>query len=93
MEETREELANFSIGIDRLGLDPTSNRNKAEKNSQVARFANLSEAQLRQILAERHLLGTGENCKLPAVCLLQLHRAQRRKHYFELSNPLITSGL
>ena len=61
--------------------------------TQVARFANLSEAQLRQILAERHLLGTGENCKLPAVCLLQLHRAQRRKHYFEQSKPLITSGL
>ena len=53
MEETREELPNFSIGIDLLGPDPTSNKNKAEKNSQVARFANLSEDQLQQILAER----------------------------------------
>ena len=53
MEETSEELPNFSIGIDLLGPDPTSNKNKAEKNSQVARFANLSEDQLQQILAER----------------------------------------
>ena len=43
MEETREELANFSIGIDLLGPDPTSNKNKA----------NLSEDQLQKILAER----------------------------------------
>ena len=43
MEETREELANFSIGIDFLGTDLTSNKNKAEKNSQVTRFVNLSE--------------------------------------------------
>ena len=50
MEETRKELANFSIDIDLLGPDPTSNKNKAEKNSQVARFANLSEDQLQQIL-------------------------------------------
>ena len=43
MEETSEELPNFSIGIDLLGPDPTSSKNKAElkkKNSQVARFAN-----------------------------------------------------
>ena len=40
MEETSEELPNFSIGIDLLGPDPTSNKNKAEKNSQFARFAN-----------------------------------------------------
>ena len=45
MEETSEELPNFSIGIDFLGPDPTSSKNKAElkKNSQVARFANLSK--------------------------------------------------
>ena len=49
MEETSEELPNFSVGIDLLGPDPTSNKNKAEKNSQVARFANLSEDQLQQI--------------------------------------------
>ena len=37
MEETSEELPNFSIGP-----DPTSSKNKAEKNLQVARFANLN---------------------------------------------------
>ena len=60
MEETSEELPNFFIGIDLLGPDPASSKNKVElkKNSQVARFANLSEDQLQQILAERHSLGT-----------------------------------
>ena len=60
MEETSEELPNFCIGIDLLGPDPRSSKNKAElkKNSQVARFVNLSEDQLQQILAERHSLGT-----------------------------------
>ena len=58
MEETSEELPNFSIGIDLLGPYPTSNKNKAEKNLQVACFANLSEDELQQILAERHSLGT-----------------------------------
>ena len=47
-QETSVELPNFSIGIDLLGPDPTSNKNKGEKNSQVARFANLSEDQLQQ---------------------------------------------
>ena len=42
MEETSEELPNFSIGIDFLGPDPTSSKNKAENNLQVARFANLN---------------------------------------------------
>ena len=42
MEETSEELPNFTIGIDHLGPNPTSNKNKAEKNSQVARVLNLS---------------------------------------------------
>ena len=54
MEETSEELPNFFIGIDRLGPYPTSNKSKTEKNSQVARFANLSEDELQQILTERH---------------------------------------
>ena len=58
MEETSKKLANFPIGVDLLGPDPTSNKNKAEKNSQVARFAISSEDQLQQILAERHSLGT-----------------------------------
>ena len=33
MEETSEELPNFSIDIDLLGLDPTSNKNKTEKKT------------------------------------------------------------
>ena len=31
MEETSEELPNFSIDVDFLGPDPTSRKNKAEK--------------------------------------------------------------
>ena len=42
MEETSEELPNFSIGTDFLGPDPTSSKNNAEKNLQVARFSNLN---------------------------------------------------
>ena len=42
MEETSEELPNFSIGIDFLGPESTSSKNKAEKNLQVARIANLN---------------------------------------------------
>ena len=49
MEETGEGLPNFSIGIDLLGPDPISNKNKSQKNSQIARFANLSVDQLQQI--------------------------------------------
>ena len=58
MQENSEEPPNFSIGIDLLGPDQTSSKDNAEKDSQVARFANLSEGQLQQILAERHSLGT-----------------------------------
>ena len=59
MEDTSAELPNFSIGIDLLGPGPTSSKNKTElKISQVARFANLSQDQLQQILAESHSLGT-----------------------------------
>ena len=60
MEETSEELPNFSINIDFLGPDPTRSKNKAEKNLQVARFANLN-------------LNKNVACFLPAnrhVCLL-----------------------
>ena len=42
MEETNEELPNFSIGIDFLGPDPLSSKCKAEKNLQVAHFTNLN---------------------------------------------------
>ena len=42
MEETSEELPNFFIGIDFLGSYPTSSKNKAEKNLQLACFANLN---------------------------------------------------
>ena len=58
MQENSEELPNFSISIDLLGPDQTSSKDNAEKNSQVARFANSSEGQLQQISAERHSLGT-----------------------------------
>ena len=44
MEETSEELPNFSIGIDFLGLDPTSSKNKDEKILQFACFANLNQS-------------------------------------------------
>ena len=42
MEETSEELPNSFIGIDFLDSDLTSSKNEAEKNLQVARFANLN---------------------------------------------------
>ena len=35
MEETSEELPHFSIGIDLLGPDPTSSKNKAEKTRKL----------------------------------------------------------
>ena len=41
MEESNEDLPNFSIGIDFLDPDPTRSKNKAKKR-QAARFANLS---------------------------------------------------
>ena len=44
MEENSEQLPNFSVGIDFLGPDPTSSKNEAEKNLQVARFANLNQS-------------------------------------------------
>ena len=72
MKETSEELPNFSNGIDPLGPYPTSNKNKTEKNSQVARFANLSEDQLQQILAERHSLGTKKKKKIINWLLITL---------------------
>ena len=37
MAETSEELPNFSIGIDLLGPDPTSSKNKAENSSPPGR--------------------------------------------------------
>ena len=59
MEETSEELPNFSIGIDLLGPDPTSSKNKAElKKLASCTFRKFVEDQLQQILAERHSLGT-----------------------------------
>ena len=35
MEETNEELPNFSIGIDLLGPYPTSNKSKAQKTRKL----------------------------------------------------------
>ena len=56
MDETGEKLPYFSIGIDFLG--PEAKIKQKKKTMQVARFANLSEDQLQQILAERHSLAT-----------------------------------
>ena len=59
MKETSEELPHFSIGIDLLGPDPTSSKNKAELKKLASRaFRKFDEDQLQQILAERHSLGT-----------------------------------
>ena len=49
MEETSEELPNFSIVIDFLGPGPTSSKNKAERNLQVARFANLNSNKMWRV--------------------------------------------
>ena len=60
MEETGKELPNFSIGIDLLGPDPTSSKNKAElKKLASCAFRKFVEDQLQQILAQRHSQGTG----------------------------------
>ena len=81
MEETSEELPNFFIGIDLLGPDPISSKNKAElkkktrKSRAVRKFV---EDLLQQILAERHSLGTEQtptghqqhlNAKFPFLLL------------------------
>ena len=60
MEETSKKLPNFSIGIDILGPDPTSSKNKAEfkKTLTSCAFHKFVEDQLQQILAKRHSLGT-----------------------------------
>ena len=61
MEETSEKLPNFSIGIEFLGPDPTSSKNKAElKKLASCTFRKFVEDQLQQILAERHSPGTEE---------------------------------
>ena len=51
MEETSEELPNFCIGIDLLGSNPTSSKNKAELKKKLA------SCPFRKF-AERHSLGT-----------------------------------
>ena len=59
MEEISEELPNFPIGIDLLGPDPTSSKNRAEKTELAScAFRKFVEDQLQQILVERHSLGT-----------------------------------
>ena len=48
--KTSEELPNFSIGIDLLAPDSTSNKNKAEKTRKLhVSQLNLSEDQLQQM--------------------------------------------
>ena len=39
MEETSEELPNFSVDVDFLGPDPTSRKNKAEKQTRNVRVS------------------------------------------------------
>ena len=58
MEETSKELPNFSIGVDLLGPDPTSSKNRAKKKLASCAFRIFLEDQLQQILAERHSQGT-----------------------------------
>ena len=49
MEETSEELPNFSIGIDLLGPDPTRSKNRAElKKIASSAFRKFVEDQLQQ---------------------------------------------
>ena len=66
MEETsdREELPNFSISIDFLGPDPTKSKNKAKKNMQVSRFANLSKDQLQQDFGRKTFTGSKKSHQL-----------------------------
>ena len=47
MEKISQVLSNFSIGVDFLGPDPTSSKNKAEKNLQITRFANLNQIKIK----------------------------------------------
>ena len=64
MEETSEELPNFSIGIDLLGPDPTSSKIKQnfKKTRKLRAVRKFVEDQLQQSLAERHSLGTEQTC-------------------------------
>ena len=58
MEETNEELPNFSIGIDLLRPDPTSSKNKAEfKKLASCAFRKFVKRPAAVILAERQSLG------------------------------------
>ena len=65
MEETSEDLPNFSIGIDLLGPDPTSSKSKAElKKLASCAFRKFVEDQLQQIFrgtqrqfSEKYLFG------------------------------------
>ena len=57
MDETSEELPNFSIGIDLLRPDAAKIKPNSKKLASW-RFANLLEDELQQILAKRHSLGT-----------------------------------
>ena len=65
MEETSEDLPNFSIAIDLLGPDPTSSKSKAElKKLASCAFRKFVEDQLQQIFrgtqrqfSEKYLFG------------------------------------
>ena len=55
MEETSKELPDFSIGIDLLGPDPTSSKNKAEFKKKLAScaFRRFVEDQLQHKLHKK----------------------------------------
>ena len=58
MEETSEELPNFSVCVDLLASkQPTTSKSKTNKK-EAARFLNLSEHELQHILVERHSKAT-----------------------------------
>jgi len=58
MEETSEELPNFSLSVDLLASkQPTTSKSKTNEN-EAARFPNLSEHELQHILVERHSKAT-----------------------------------
>ena len=66
MEETGEGLPNFSIGIDLLGPDPISNKNKSKKlaNCTFRKFVSRPAA---ANLTEGHSLGTKKGHQLVII--------------------------
>ena len=53
MQESTEEIPNFSLGIDLSARKEPTSQSKTNEND-TARFPNLSEHELQDILVERH---------------------------------------